>query len=321
MESEYHDLHDFMSSVTKEMADDYNRIQKRVKEDPGTAGDQGEENWAALLRDWLPPIYQVVTKGRILSHAGITSPQLDVLVLKPTYPKKLLEKKIYLAGGVAAAFECKIKLEKQHIDATTDNAAKIRKNFQSRIGSPYKELNSSIIYGLLAHSHEWKRPKSKPIETITKNLLKADLEKIQHPREMLDLVCVADLACWTSIKTAWIGPSMVPNWSGLEQFYGSQGSATTAYVCHSKEVDNQKPSFRPIGTMISYLLQKLAWEDDSLRDLARYFVDVGISGLGQGQMRLWQADIYSEQIRNSVVSGLLLSGVENFWNEWLITFS
>jgi hypothetical protein len=238
MESEYHDLHDFMSSVTKEMADDYNRIQKRVKEDPGTAGDQGEENWAELLRDWLPPIYQVVTKGRILSHTGITSPQVDVLVLKPTYPKKLLKKKIYLAAGVAAAFECKIKLEKQHIDTTTDNAAKIRRNFQNRIGSPYKELNSSMIYGLLAHSHDWRRPKSKPI-----------------------------------------------------------------------------------GTMISYLLQKLAWEDYSLRELARYFVDVEISGLGQGQMRRWQADIYSEQIRNRVVSGLLVSGNDNFWNEWLITFS
>ncbi len=73
--------------------------------------------------------------------------------------------------------------------------------------------------------------------------------------------------------------------------------------------------------MISYLLQKLAWEDYSLRDLARYFVDVGISGLGQGQMRPWQADIYSELIRNSVVSGLLVSGIDNYWNEWLITFS
>ncbi len=118
MESEYHDLHDFMSSVTKEMADDYNRIQKRVKEAPGTSGAQGEENWAALLRDWLPPIYQVVTKGRILSHTGIPSPQVDILVLKPTYPKKLIEKKIYIAGGVAAAFECKTTLKKQHIDKT-----------------------------------------------------------------------------------------------------------------------------------------------------------------------------------------------------------
>jgi hypothetical protein len=35
------------------MAEEYDRIQKRATEDPGTAGDQGEENWATLLRNWL----------------------------------------------------------------------------------------------------------------------------------------------------------------------------------------------------------------------------------------------------------------------------
>ena len=59
------DLHDFMVSATHEMQSEYERIQKSSKEDPGTAGDQGEENWAALFRDWLPPNYHIVTKGRM----------------------------------------------------------------------------------------------------------------------------------------------------------------------------------------------------------------------------------------------------------------
>ena len=77
-----HDLYDFMRQISAEMSAEYDRIQKRATEDPGTAGDQGEENWAALLRDLLPRNFEVVTKGRIISQDGDTSPQIDVLVLK-----------------------------------------------------------------------------------------------------------------------------------------------------------------------------------------------------------------------------------------------
>ena len=53
-----HDLEDFMKQVTSEMESEYQRIRSRALEDPGTAGDQGEENWAELLRDWLLPTYK-----------------------------------------------------------------------------------------------------------------------------------------------------------------------------------------------------------------------------------------------------------------------
>ena len=53
-EKKTHDLHDFIRQCRDEMASEYNRIYKRATEDPGTAGDQGEENWAKLLRGWLP---------------------------------------------------------------------------------------------------------------------------------------------------------------------------------------------------------------------------------------------------------------------------
>ena len=89
------DLVDFMNSVTKQVADEYDRIRKRASEDPGTAGDQGEENWASILKDWLPHTVHIVTNGRILSEKGIASPQVDVIVLRPEYPKHLLDKKLY----------------------------------------------------------------------------------------------------------------------------------------------------------------------------------------------------------------------------------
>src|SRR5437762_4573040 len=106
-----HDIHNFVQRSQRELQDEYLRIQKRATEDPGTAGDQGEENWATLLRSWLPHTYHVVTRGRIVGHEGAASPQVDVLVLQPAYPPQLLDKKLYLAGGVAAAFECKVTLK------------------------------------------------------------------------------------------------------------------------------------------------------------------------------------------------------------------
>ena len=81
-----HDLHDFMSQLTSDIDAEYHRIQKTAKLDPGTAGDEGEENWAKILRDWLPATYHVVTKGQIINNTGELSPQVDVLVLYPTYP-------------------------------------------------------------------------------------------------------------------------------------------------------------------------------------------------------------------------------------------
>ena len=70
-----HELLQLMRQATDTMAAEYQRIRARSREDPGTAGDEGEENWAELLRLWLPSSYHVTTKGRVLSSSGIASPQ------------------------------------------------------------------------------------------------------------------------------------------------------------------------------------------------------------------------------------------------------
>lgn len=67
------DLYAFMASASDTMSREYERISSRAFADPGTAGNQGEENWAELLRGWLPSYFHVVTKGRILGHDGRTT--------------------------------------------------------------------------------------------------------------------------------------------------------------------------------------------------------------------------------------------------------
>ena len=292
-----HDLYDFMRQLSDEMAEEYDRIQKRATEDPGTAGDQGEENWAELLRGWLPRTYEVVTKGRIISQDGRTSPQVDVLVLKDVYPEKLLNKKLYLAAGVAAAFECKTTLTAAHIAEAMETCVKIKNLYPIREGTPYKELHAPIVYGLLAHSHTWNRKKSRPIANITKNLSKYDRSHVSHPRECLDILCIANLAAWTSFKVSRILPKMFES-----PLHSSEENkvALTSYFQHSRFPDVQIERLPPIGAFISNLLQLLAWEDPALRDFADYYRSIDLTGAGEGKIRLWTEVVYSQEVRHRV---------------------
>ena len=79
--AEKHDIEHLMRQATSNMLAEYERMRKLAREDPGTSGDQGEENWAELIAKWLPATFHVVTKGRIISSTGQTSSQVDVLVL------------------------------------------------------------------------------------------------------------------------------------------------------------------------------------------------------------------------------------------------
>ncbi len=313
------DLSDFMLSLTQEVEHEYLRIQKHATEDPGTAGDQGEENWATIFRDWLPPIYHVVTKGRILNPRGELSPQIDVLILHPAYPKKLFDKKHYLSGGVVAAFECKLTLKAHHITEALKCSVKTKGLISKRVGSPYKELNCPIIYGLLVHSHSWKEENSTPIDNISKSLYYHDKEIIQHPRDMLDVLCVADLATWTAKKMIFFGPNQFKFGNDLSLYansiksiFGPDGSASTSYTYCSKENPRIEKTFTPVGRLITYLLAKLAWENPEIRPIADHF-NHALPNAGLGFVRTWPKEIYSDEIRDRIIREPL-----NFkpWDEW-----
>ena len=321
-----HDLHDFMKQLQDKMAANYKQIQKRASEDPGTAGDQGEENWRDLLSGWLPRTYEVVTRGRIIGQDGRTSPQVDVLVLKSIYPEKLLNKKLYLAAGVAAAFECKTTLTAEHIEQAVKTCAEIKNLYPAQKGTPYKELNAPIVYGLLAHSHPWKSKKATPEKNIERMLLKSDKEYVSHPRECLDVLCVADFGTWISGKLAFIypPPSSVSGGPSINQMsdfqYVLEGSAQTTYVRHTPFHDKQTKNFTPIGTLISNLSRRLAWEDVALRDLVDYYQITKIGGAGMGGFRYWPISIYSQDVEHRIKRCGLSENIMT-WDEWQIAYN
>ena len=310
-----HDLYDFMRQLQNDMAAEYDRIQKRTTEDPGTAGDQGEENWAELLREWLPRTYEVVTKGKIIGIDGRTSPQIDVLVLKSVYPEKLLNKKLYLAAGVAAAFECKNTLRVEHIEKAVETCVKIKDLYPFREGTPYKELHAPIVYGLLAHSHSWKGNNSTPEDNIRYRLIMSDSCHVSHPRQGLDLLCVADLATWALSKITLLSQSPQDPNNVLQD--AEIITSYTRWTTDSIQIED----FTSIGALISNLSKRLAWEDPTLRDLADYYHDTKMTGPGSGTLRKWQAKlIYSSEVFSGFGIRGLLAGEANTWNEWFSGF-
>ncbi len=319
-EKKSHDLHDFMRQLSQEMAAEYDRIQKRAPEDPGTAGDQGEANWAELLRGWLPRTYEVVTKGRIISADGRTSPQVDVLVLKDVYPKKLLDKKHYLAAGVAAAFECKTTLKSAHIAEAVQTCVEIKNLYPVREGSPYKELHAPIVYGLLAHSHSWKGPNSTPEENILQNLRGSDGLFVTHPRLSLDMLCVADLGAWTLSKMSPNPLLVLEDESLISQETPPCRPVWSAYMEHTTCVENQVDYFTPIGVLISYLSKLIAWEAPTLRNLVDYYLAAPIGGSSRGVPRKWDSSIYSSGLRRAAQKQTFVTGEAKTWDEWNMVF-
>lgn len=313
MTTREHALHTFMAQVTDLMASEYQRIYAAAAEDPGTAGDEGEENWATLLREWLPPSYHVATKGRLIGTDGRMSPQVDVLVLKPFYPPKLRDKRVWLANGVAAAFECKNTLRSEHITASVERCRQFKSLFPRRTGTPEKELRSSLIYGILAHSHAWKAPGSKPVHNVT-SALEGGVQ-LEHPSELMDLVCVSDLATWSAATTAYYRADWNPQVRDhLERLFMGPWGVTSSMVCAARAGERQEQTFQPIGAALAYVTQRLAWNDPSIRDLADYYRLTNLWGSGEGVMHFWPQSVFSDEVRSEISQGRIVN--EGGWNEW-----
>lgn len=322
---EKNDLLDFFQEATDTMQSDYGRISRRSKKDPGTAGDEGEENWANLLREWLPAGYHVVTKGQILFPDGSCSPQIDVFVLTPELPFGFVRRGIkkYPAHCVAAAFECKLTLRASDLEKMFKNSSTIKRQQLVEQGTPYRELHSPIVYGLLAHRFKNNSKKKHAVfETINKKIHDGDSTLVKHPKEMIDIICIADVGTWTACKMAYLGPSVLPSgdWEKVAHVYGGAPCTTTSYILHHSGSFEQMKDFTPIGTFITSLTRKLAWTNPSLQSIARYYAVSKLLGTGQGiSGRLWDPkEIYSVSTFERVSRRGLVRGVH--WDEWSCAF-
>jgi hypothetical protein len=277
---ERHDFFGLMAAANESLANDYRRIRRRSLDDPGTAGDQAEEDWAEIFRKWLPATYPVITKGRILFEDGTSSPQVDVLVLKPSYPLGLRHEKYILVGGVVAAFECELTLRKEHVDEAFRVGAEIKRKARVETGTPYDELTSSPIYGLLAHSHAFRG--QHPSWKIHDAVEQLQTKYVKHPREFLDIICVADAATLPMGKHVLIGPNLDQHEIETLKEVEADSLISTMYVIN----DEDKNDVHDVGVILTSLIRELtfrmAFVDPSIRDWADHLSYIGGSlGIGR----------------------------------------
>lgn len=311
-----HELRAFFDQVSREMADEYHRISPRVHEDPGTAGDEGESNWAELLSNWLPSDLHIVTKGRILGVSGEASPQIDVIVLSGDYPKKLLTKKLYMAGGVVAAFECKTTLRREHSPKLFSNAAAIRRIAGEVTGTIYDETFGPIIYGLLAHRYQ---SDSSGAEASVDQELRRLAGRAGHPLELPALVCVANLATWQKNVHGIAVPTMRFNSreelegllngpkTKLEWLRSLQWTVSALYhrwddsLVEQFDIEDGAAPPNPIAVLIMYLLQNLALADDRRTRMADYYLWTQAVASSGARVKEWApCDVYSERLLNLI---------------------
>ena len=256
MDPRKHDFFQLMASVRQTIANDYKIVKKRSKEDPGTAGDHVEEQWADLLRNWLPATFPVITKGRILFEDGSASPQVDILVLKPSYPIALRKQKHIFSGGVIAAFECKLTLRENDIANAFRACSKIKRKSVRVLGTPFDELCRLPIFGVLAHSHDVRTKKG--ASRLYERIERWQTEFADHLSELIDVLCVAEEASILLSHDILIGPNLDTNEREHLAEAGSDALIATQYTIHSEEDDNPLDLGRVLAGFVHDITRRLA---------------------------------------------------------------
>ena len=236
---------------------------------------------------------------------------MDLIVLSPEYPKQLVECKRYLSKGVVAAFECKTTLRKDNIREVFENSKSLNAMLERESGSPRKELQSPIFYGLLAHSHEWKKDKSRPAENITKAIMNCFNSEVDHPIEMPDIFCVADVGVWNSFK-AIIPPQPDIYPEDPEKRQALEFDKLTIRAGYCGSMDNSE-LYTPVGELIFKLLEEMAWKYPRMRDICSYMQKLNIEGSAQGTLKSWNP---STVLSREIIKNIGLLNTERRWDNW-----
>lgn len=303
----------WLNSASSQMAEEYDEVFSRLSTTAGRVQESGmqvEAAWATFLESWLPPQYEVVKNKHIVGEIdnGESPEETDIVVLRPSYPRSLRSKSHILVGGVAAAFSVKSTLKGSSIQQAAQSCARLQRTMATREGTPRKELTRPFIYGLLASSHEWKQPCSRPHYNVSRQLFEADQRFAAHPIASLDLVCVPDLGTWNHITH--VSPVMPWHPQMFEDLPAEDRHAAfdTINTMNVRSAFVRNPVRRKGDVLASFLTSvysRLALQDRELKTLADSFSLMGGDSGGHDKSRIWDA------------SEVLSAGVREIpWNQW-----
>ncbi len=278
----------WLRSVQHEISEDYKRLHVRALDDPQRAGHGSEQTWARFLEDWLPPSYRVVTRRFIVPEIGTSEAfETDLVVLRPSYPSRLARREEILSGGVAAAFSVRLTLDAAGIRDGLERAVKLRKSLKRRVGTTVDEMVPPFCVGILAHSHTWKKAASRPLENVTRTLRLLDNNLVEHPRECLDFLCVADLGLWWTTRIPLVREA-VRDEGNTEEVIFKEFAMTGIGHTGPGEI------FGPVASFITHVLAKLSYSDPALGELVGNLRNMGTLGESNGNGREWPlGDVFS----------------------------
>ncbi|MFC9677431.1 DUF6602 domain-containing protein [Streptomyces sp. NPDC056949] len=290
--------HRWLRAVEQDIQQEYTRLHAEARSDPQRAGHGGEGTWARILSDWLPPSYEVATRKYIIPEEGNDTFETDLVVFRPSYPRALRAREEVLASGVAAAFSVKLTLNRDGIRDAIERAARTQRGVKVRLGSPREEISPPFPVGLLAHSHTWKSADPGPKLGVQAICVELDKIYAKHPRETLDLLCVANLGVWCASRMPFLPQDTVRHLDPDAASMHSPGSVLTSII----ELNSESPT---IAVFIAALYERLSLTDPTLRPLADGFKALGDSGGGGGTPRFWGlADVFSENVRIALSQGV-----------------
>ena len=280
-----HRIDDWFQEVAQEVQADWDRLHSAARKDPQKAGHGGEATWAALLEKWLPSSYEVATRKYILPETedAPEPSETDIVIYGPGYPEALRGKEEVIAGGVAAAFSVRLTLDADGIRDATQRSVEIRRHIKSRYGTIRGELLGPFPVGLLAHSHVWQGAGSTPSENVTAAATKHETELVRHPRESLDLICVADLGTWALSRSPFV----------------DMGEGPKTYAARIAAHPELSPA--PVASCVNHLLRSLSYTDPTLWPMIAGLQALEMLAIGGGVPRVWDLDaVFSEEVRNQL---------------------
>ena len=186
-----------------------------------------------------------------------------------------------------------------------------------------------MIFGVLAHAHDWKPSRASGTGRITESLyscahktldlLEPDTPELCHPRYLIDVVCVANAATFVYGKTLFVRP-IPPDEHLQAQFEDYAATIGEDYECvatiyrsyEDGNIDGFNVLGEPLVALVSYLTQRLAYEDVSLRPLADYFEMIHTAG-SIGKIIEWSPGIFSDEVLSQLSAGRYDAQA---WSKW-----
>lgn len=197
-----------IKSASSQMQTDYESARVHAQAgDSQRSGHGGEAAWETFLRAWGPG-WPIATRKYVVGPFGASN-EVDLLVLRPDYPKHLQSQTDILIDGIAAAFSCKLTYRRADIREALAQKKRLLEIGGTRDSNVRDALCGPFPFGLLAQSSNLSGDEAHRVVTVQEAYQQESSEHVERPSEDLDALVIADTAFYKPLRMA-SGPKIPP---------------------------------------------------------------------------------------------------------------